>query len=88
MSKVNKKELEYAILIQSAISDVFEEDSDNYIGAEELEEGDNLTHFFHALANIVPTGIYNQITGNEHNQLEFNHIANLLCFQYMKEETK
>jgi hypothetical protein len=88
MSKVNKKELEYAILIQSAISDVFEEDSDNYIDTEELEEGDNLTHFFHALANIVPTNIYNRITGNEDNQLKFNHTANLLCFQYMKEETK
>tara|TARA_R110002167_G_scaffold72854_1_gene204536 strand:+ start:19 stop:285 length:267 start_codon:yes stop_codon:yes gene_type:complete len=88
MSKVNKKELEYAILIQSAISEVFEEDSDNYICAAELNEGENLTHFFHALANIVPTNIYNRITSNEENQLEFNHTANLLCFQYMKEETK
>ena len=86
MTENKEKYLEYAAMITSSISDMFEEGSDYHIDQEELAEGDNLTHFLHALANVVPTHIFNDITGDKKNQLEFNHTANHLCFQYGKIE--
>jgi hypothetical protein len=78
------KRVEYVDKINAALLSLFDEDSDNFIGHEELNEGDNLTHFMHALANMVPANFYNGITGKNVNILEFNHIANQLCFQYSK----
>lgn len=87
MSK-QEKWTQYAVYIQQAIANMFDEDDENYIG-ESLEEID-LTQFFHALANAVPTVLFNRLTGNKKSQLEFNHIANQLVFQYTKmtDETK
>lgn len=65
---------------------MFEEDSENHLDLEQLQEGDNLTHFIHALANLVPAHFYNKITGASENGLSFNHIANQLVFQYSKKE--
>ena len=79
----NEKYLQYAAQISGAIGEMFNEDSEWQIDQEELQEGDNLTHFIHALANIAPAHIYNKITSDDKNHLEFNHIANQLCFQYM-----
>ena len=86
MTENKEKYLEYAALITSSIGNMFEEGSDYYIDNKEFAEGDNLTHFLHALANVVPTHIFNDITGDNKNQLEFNHTANHLCFQYGKIE--
>jgi hypothetical protein len=66
----------------AAIIMQLDEDSENYIDPKELQEGDNLTHYIHALANLSPSVVYEQITGEKVNGLEFNHIANRLCFQY------
>ena len=77
-----KKDVQYAGLLLMAIGQIFDEDNENYIDPEELMEGDNLTDFFHALANSVPTHFFNKFTGADKNQLEFNHTANQLCFQY------
>ena len=83
MAKENQKFLQYAGQITIAISEMLSGDhADNNISQEELMEDDNLTHFMHALANVVPTLIYCDITGENTNQLEFNHIANKLCFQF------
>ena len=49
----------------------------------DLKEVD-LTDFFHALSNILPNYTYNKFTGNDFNNLEFNHFANQLVFQYIK----
>jgi len=54
------------------------DENENYIDMNEV----NLTDFFHALANVLPTYIFNKYTGEYKNQLEFNHVANQLCFQY------
>ncbi|MCY1720184.1 hypothetical protein OU798_07510 [Prolixibacteraceae bacterium Z1-6] len=75
-------------MITGAIGSMFEEDSEWNIDQEELMEGDNLTHFFHALANVAPTHLFNQLTGDDKNQLEFNHVANQLCFQYSNKVDK
>ena len=81
-----KKHLQYAEMLSGKIAELFDEDSESdfHIDQQELQEGDNLTHFFHALANIMPTHLFNKITGDDKNSLEFNHIANQLVFQYSK----
>lgn len=82
----DEKWLKYAALIQSAIGEMFEEDSDYHVSVEQLSEGENLKHFIHALANVVSATIFNNLTGQENNFLEFNHIANALCFEFMSKE--
>lgn len=72
----------YAAQISGVISTLFDEEGDYYIDMEDLQEGDNTTHFFHALANMVPTLFFNRLTGEDKNTLEFNHLANQLVFQY------
>ena len=81
---MKNKHNEYATIILSQIAEMFQEDSENFIDVQELNEGDNMTDFFHALANIVPTVLFHKITGDEKNNLEFNHIANTLVMQYSK----
>lgn len=79
----NEKYIEYSVKLKSAIADVLNnEENDFHISKHELQEGDNLTDFFHALANAVPTSIYNNIIGDDKSWLHFNHLANQLCFQY------
>jgi hypothetical protein len=75
-------------MLSGKIAELFDEDSESdfHIDQQELQEGDNLTHFFHALANIMPTHLFNKITGDDKNNLEFNHIANQLVFQYSKKK--
>lgn len=84
MKKDKAKYLQYAALLTAAIADLLDNDSvsEFHIDSSELEEGDNLTQFFHALANLMPTMLFNNITGNDKNHLEFNHIANQLVFQF------
>ena len=47
-----------------------------------IDSDDELTDFIHAIANLVPVYLHNHITGKRVNNLQFNHIANQLCFQY------
>lgn len=82
----NEKHLQYAAMLSGKITEIFDEESEYYIDQEELQEGENLTHFFHALANVMPTHLFNKITGDDKNHLEFNHIANQLVFQYSKKQ--
>lgn len=81
-----EKHLQYAAMLSGKIAEIFDEESEYHIDKEELQEGDNLTHFFHALANIMPNHLFNKITGDDKNILEFNHIANQLVFQYSKKQ--
>lgn len=75
---------DYQMRILDALNDVlFDETSDRYIGGEELSEGDNATEFIHVLATAAPNYVYRAITGHDVDNLQFNHIANTLCFQYM-----
>ena len=86
--KVGGKQTEYAIQIIAHLSKMFEQDCENPIDLQELQEGDNLTHFIHALANLVPTHFYNKIANENENSLSFNHLANHLVFQYSKRESE
>lgn len=83
--KIQEKHIEYAIKLVGAIQEVFNEDSDNYIGTEDFENDDNVTAFMYALACMVPKHVYEKITGDEtQDVLGFNHIANRLAFQFGK----
>lgn len=81
---MNKKQEQYMIKALSAINAMFDEDSDNFIGMQELREGDNMTDFMHALCNLACCHVYNRLTGAEEKILSFNHIANRLLFQNLK----
>ena len=82
--KQKEKHLKYAAILSGKISEIFDEESEWHIDKEELKDENNLTDFIHALANIMPTHVFNTFTGDEKNHLEFNHIANQLVFQYLK----
>jgi hypothetical protein len=84
MKKENfKKAEQYAARIVDQLTEMFKDDScSNHIPISELSEGDNLKCFISALSCASAT-IYNGLTGEEKNWLEFNHIANSLCFEFM-----
>lgn len=77
----NKKRNEYFTKLLSAVNEVFNEDSENYIGINDLTEGENLTDFIHAISNLVPCYVYNKLTKQDEKLLGFNHISNTLIFQ-------
>ena len=80
MSK-NKHE-EYALAIIAKISELFnDEDSDRRVDVEELKDSHNMTEFAHALFNLAPTAILNELTGKDRTILDRNYMANRLCFQ-------
>lgn len=86
MSKNNGKHLEYATIILGKLSELFDKDNESnyHIDLKELEEGDNMTDFVQALANIVPNHLVNSLTNQDNTTIEFNHMANILVFQYSK----
>ena len=82
-----QKSMDFANRLVLALEDLLSnEDSEFYISVEELEEGNNLTDFIHALANLAPATVYTKLTNDDKNLLEFNHLANQLCFQYSVRE--
>lgn len=78
----NGKWLQYAILLQSQIADIFNPDSENYINPDDFEDENNGTAFFHALANVMPCHMFNKLTGEDVDMLGFNHNANRLIMQF------
>lgn len=76
----------YAKSIAAVINDIFHyEESKYYIDPEELKDSENMTDFCHALLNTAPHFWFNKITGTEGDPLEYNHIANRLCIQYINQ---
>lgn len=82
-NKGDEKWIKYAALIQCQIIAMFDDDSDNHINKKEFNDGENLKQFFHALSSVVPASLFNTFTGDDKNFLEFNHVANQLCFEFM-----
>ena len=75
--KQQLKQDEYAMKMIESLSDFLAET------VKPDDEDFDATALIHVIANVVPSLIYSQITGEEINMLEFNHIANRLCFQYL-----
>ena len=87
MAQDNPKYVEYAFKISGVIGQMLnDEDNEYHIDKKELNDSDNLTEFIHALATVAPASVFNSITGEKKNHLEFNHVANQLCFQFGKSE--
>lgn len=78
-----EKILEYTSKLLSILGEGLEQDDQIHSELAE-DDGENLTMFIHALGNCVPRIIYNRMTGDDKNWLEFNHLANGLVFQYCK----
>ena len=85
LSKRQENQIQYLSKILAAIQDgVFEEESNNHIDIKDFGDSDKLKDFIHVIATAVPCQIYGQITGDDKNHLEFNHLANQLCFENLK----
>lgn len=80
------KQEEYTVKILEKLQLLFDTDADNGIDVHELEDNENASAFFHAIANLAPTVVYNKLTQKQVGTLDFNHIANRLCFQNCKIE--
>jgi len=78
---MESKQEEYTLKILDQLQQLFEDSNENRIALKELEDNANAADFFHALPNLVPTVIYSKLTQKEIGTLDFNHIANRLCFQ-------
>lgn len=81
---MNEDYKRYTTNIMGAISEVFEEESDYYIGS--LDELDT-TQFFTAL--LSATGLlYNELTGDHKNMVETTHLLNSLAVQKAVQSAK
>lgn len=74
----------YATIIYNKIVELFENEEGLKLNIKGMENSLNYTCFLHALANVVPTRLYNKMSGDNYDHLKFNHLANRLCFQYME----
>ena len=82
----NEKWIDYSVKIGSQIQQMFEEDCENHIPPSELNDGENFKHFIHALATVIPCRLFNKMTSQENDLLNFNHIANHIVFDFTQRE--
>lgn len=75
----------FSTKISSALKDLANEDSENYLGGKIPDE--NLPHFFYALSIVAPCNILQNMTGLNKNYLEFSHFSNQLCFDFCEKES-
>ena len=73
-----KRATQYSIKILSKIEDLIREDEDLQ---SELGDEVNFQCFLHAISTMIPNGLYNGFTGDDLDNLEYNHLANKLCFE-------
>ncbi len=81
MNEQQKKQMQITAKILEVINELINEDDT----VKKMIDED-LTDFIHVITNHVPTMIFNRMTGDDKNLLQVNHIANQLCFQYMKKD--
>lgn len=73
--------LSYAAIITAQIGEMFEPECSNNINIADFDNEENIKDFLYALSTVVPCHLFNKLTGNEKNHLEFNHLCNHLCFE-------
>ena len=79
------KSIEYAAKIQFQIMELFNpetEGASTHIDMKEFNDEKNLKAFLHGLT-MASTNLFNKLVQEDKNFLEFNHVANLLCFEFM-----
>lgn len=72
----------YSTIIVESIQRVFEEDPD--LLETLATDNDAAKDFIYAISCVAPTYVFNWLTKQEKNQLEVNHIANQLVFEFCK----
>lgn len=91
MKRSVTKEDQYASLIIGQIMTMLQDEDCSFaINLKELQEegGENLKAFIHALATLAPTYICNKLAGLGNSNLEFNHMANQLVFEFSHKKEK
>ncbi|MEL3904433.1 MAG: hypothetical protein P1P63_04910 [Treponemataceae bacterium] len=80
---------EFAAVMIDRLATIFDKDSEDFsYDLEQLSNDGELTEFFFALACVVPAILFNNITEQDKDYLQFNHLANQLCFQFTKPKAK
>jgi hypothetical protein len=74
----------YVLQLAGAINEVFEEDSEHYIG--DLEEID-ATMLFTAMLG-ASTYVFNELTDSDNTLIEMTHTFNSLAVQHVVEKVK
>lgn len=78
-----EKNIYYASQIESTLLNLFKDEENIepcHIDLKELEQGDNGVEFFIGYLK-AGTLLFNQLTGDNKNNLGFTHILNQLCVQ-------
>ncbi len=84
---ITEREVRYATQIAAAIMGCFDEDSEHFIDPSELDDSDNATAFVHEMATMAPNMVYRHLTGDEQDNLGFNHLCNRLCVQFQNKKS-
>lgn len=91
LRKIKSHERYAATILQAFGETIMNPDSDLSIEFDKTDEDGNevdLTAFFHALMNIVPTHLYNLLVQDQKDLLGTNYIANRLIMQYNNQKIK
>lgn len=86
-TKKQAKHVRYGALLVHKITEIISEEGSE-LNINRIAEEDDLNDFMHALATLMPSSIYTILTDDNVDVLEFNHIANRLCFQFGKADEK
>ena len=76
------RSVEYAKKIVAHLGEIFKSDNEHFINEDEFVNDRTFTEFIYALSVIMPTHVYNRMTQQKADYLDFNHVANKLCFQF------
>jgi hypothetical protein len=80
---MEEKTKKYTLYVFSQLSEMLSDENCNYyVSLQELQDNENLKCFIYALS-CASAMLFNRMTGGEKTWLEFNHIANSLCFEFM-----
>ena len=75
----------YIDKIMGALKEVFDnKDSEHFIDVEVIDKTGDGNDLMYALGCAVPAQIYSNLTKKPVDALQFNHIANILCFQNLR----
>ncbi len=80
MREKDKKLNEFTQKITVQVTELFNEDCENHISNEDIEK--YATEFIYALGGLMPSIIYQKLSGEQTNVLSTNHMINQLCFQF------
>jgi len=81
MKKEDEKWAYYSVIISRCLSQLFDKESEYYV---DIKNDTDFTQFIYVLSVSVPANLYNKLTKENVNHLEFNHISNHLVFQFSK----